>query len=93
MFINKLEYVISEKSASLANINKYVFITKKEINKIFLKQYFKMRFGVDVLKVNSTNYKGKKRTRGRIVGKDNSYKKVYVTLKPGQELKDLKDIY
>lgn len=92
MFISKLEYVVSEKSANLANIDKYVFITKKEINKIFLKQYFKHRFGVDIVKVNSMNYKGKKRIRGRVIGRESSYKKVYVTLKPGQEIKEYKDI-
>jgi len=61
--------------------------------KIYLKQYFKNRFNVDVLSVNSANYAGKQRSRGKVSGKDNSFKKVIITLKPGQEIKDYKEAY
>ncbi len=91
--IEKLKFVVSEKSSAQMAQNKYTFIVKQNINKIYLKQYFKTRFGVDVLSVNTANFAGKKRKRGKASGRDNCFKKVVISLKPGQEIKDYKEAY
>ena len=92
--INTLELVLSEKSADIVKKqNKYTFITKQSVNKIGIKQFFKKEHQVDVLSVNSMNYAGKVRRRGKMQGQDNSFKKVIITLKQGQELKEYKDLF
>lgn len=91
--ILKLKFVLSEKSASYLKENKYVFEVIDSVNKIEVKKYISKKYNVDILAVNSMNYLGKKRRRGRISGKDSDYKKVIVTLKDGQEIREFKDLF
>lgn len=56
--------------------------TKREI-----KQAVELMFeGVEVLKVNTLNTKGKTKRFGRVVGKRSDVKKAYVTLKAGSDV-------
>ena len=42
--------------------------------------------GVEVVKVNTLNVKGKTKRLGRTVGRRQDFKKAYVTLKAGQDV-------
>ena len=42
--------------------------------------------GVEVVKVNTLNVKGKTKRFGRTVGRRQNFKKAYVTLKAGQDV-------
>lgn len=90
---NRLKFKLSEKSADAIKDNKYIFIVSKNLNKIYLKQYFKQKYSVDVTDVHTMNYKGKTRRRGRVSGSEADYKKVILTLKEGQEIKEFKQLF
>ncbi len=78
--------VVTEKSTTLSEMNKYVFKVKPETTKSSVREAVEAIFNVKVLKVNTINVAGKiKRTRG-IIGKRSDYKKAIVTLAEGQTL-------
>ena len=72
--------VISEKSMDDAASKKYTFKVAKDATKTDIKAAVEEAFGVEVKKVNTANYDGKKKIQGRFVGKTPSYKKAVVTL-------------
>ena len=80
--------VFSEKSQILGDtLGVQVFkvdtnATKKEIKKAVEL----MIEGVEVVKVNTLNVKGKTKRLGRTVGRRQDFKKAYVTLKAGQDV-------
>lgn len=82
-----IEPVISEKSTELSQKQgKYVFKVEKKANKHQIKDAIEHIFNVKVEKVNTMNYRGKKKfVRGRF-GKTASWKKAVVTLKEGQKI-------
>lgn len=83
--------VISEKSFAKAEEGKYVFWVSTTANKITVKEAVEKAFKVDVRNVNTLNLKGKLKSFGRkSVGKRKDRKKAIVTLKKGQEIKELK---
>ena len=77
---------ISEKSGSLAQMNKYVFLVHKDTNKIEVKKAVEAAYKVTVIQVNVVNTKGKSRTFGRVKGKTQGFKKAIVTLKKGDKI-------
>lgn len=84
--------VISEKSFSKAEEGKYVFWVRNDSNKIQIKEAVEKNFKVEVVKVNVVNLKGKAKSFGRkrTEGKRKDKRKAIVTLKKGQEIKELK---
>lgn len=78
--------VITEKSASLAEKNVYVFKVAKSANKIQIKDAIESLFNVKVVSVNTLNTKSKAKRVGRYAGKTKTYKKAYVTLENGQAI-------
>ena len=77
---------ITEKSTSLSEFNKVVFKVDKGANKKSIKKSIEKIFKVNVIKINTTNFKGKtKLVRGR-KAKKTGYKKAIVTLKKGQTI-------
>ena len=71
--------------------NTYVFVVPREINRTEVADAVSAQFDVTVTDVNILNVKGKaKRTvrkGGRqTTGKDNDFKKAYVTLKEGDQI-------
>lgn len=80
--------VFSEKSQLLGESpGVQVFKVDSNATKKEIKQAVELMFeGVEVLKVNTLNVKGKTKRFGRIVGKRSDYKKAYVTLKAGSEV-------
>ena len=78
--------LISERSTDLMQDGKFVFVVDKRANKIQIAQAVKEIFNVTVEAVNTMNYKGKPKRRGRTVGRTNSYKKAIVKLAEGETI-------
>jgi large subunit ribosomal protein L23 len=73
--------LLSEKSYAGISEKRYVFVVAKDANKIEIKLEVEKRFGVQVAKVRTANYKGKFKRVGRSEGYTSDYKKAFVTLK------------
>ena len=65
-------------------LNRYGFIVDRDANKIEIKSAVEQMYNVSVASVNTLNYHGKKKSRytkaGILRGRENHYKKAYVTL-------------
>lgn len=77
---------ISEKSATLADKNQYVFVVNKDANKVQVRLSIKSMYGVSPVSVNILNVSGKKVRFGRRFGKRSDWKKAVVTLPEGQSI-------
>ncbi|MCS6884545.1 MAG: 50S ribosomal protein L23 [Acidobacteriota bacterium] len=82
--------VITEKTLRLKEATQdkkqqLAFYVDAEANKIEVKQAVEKIFGVKVEAVRIANFLGKKKRRGRFVGKQSDYRKAYVTLKAGEK--------
>lgn len=71
---------VTEKSAVLADSHQYVFVVSKKANQVQVAQAVKAMYGVQPVKVNIANYKGKKVRFGRVQGRQSDWKKAIVTL-------------
>lgn len=80
--------VITEKAMEQKEkLNKVTFEVAKDANKMEIKEAVEKLFNVKVEKVNVINVHGKRRVRfGRVLGKEPSWKKAIVTLKPGYSI-------
>ncbi|NJO02206.1 MAG: 50S ribosomal protein L23 [Bacteroidia bacterium] len=71
-----------------AGKERYTFVVNQRANKIQIAKAVKEMYGVEVVAVNTLNYKGKPKTRytkSKIVsGRTPSYKKAIVTLAEGE---------
>ena len=65
-------------------LNRYGFIVDRNANKLQIKAAVEQMYNVSVADVNTLNYHGKKKSRytkaGILKGRENHYKKAYVTL-------------
>ena len=79
----------TEKSLALQEDGVIVVQTTPRMTKNGLKEVFREYFGIKPLRVNSLNQAGKvKKFRG-VAGKQNNFKKFYVTLPEGAEIQSL----
>jgi large subunit ribosomal protein L23 len=79
----------TEKSLGLQEDGVIVVQTSPRMTKNGLKEVFREYFGIKPLRVNSLNQAGKvKKFRG-VAGKQNNFKKFYVTLPEGAEIQSL----
>ena len=79
----------TEKSLGLQEDGVIVVQTSTRMTKNGLKEVFREYFGIKPLRVNSLNQAGKvKKFRG-VTGKQNDFKKFYVTLPEGAEIQSL----
>lgn len=78
--------VVTEKSTSLLQDNKYTFIVDPAANKTEIKQAVESIFKVKVTKVNTLRVKGRIKRVRNIPGKTPDYKKAVVTLKAGDKI-------
>lgn len=85
--------VLTEKASEALKEGIYVFYADLAVNKIEIKKFFKSKYGVDVVSLRSLIIKGKRRVRGRIVGRRSDRRKIYVTLKDGQTLDAIKGLF
>ncbi|HSW35097.1 MAG TPA: 50S ribosomal protein L23 [Candidatus Limnocylindrales bacterium] len=78
--------LISEKTSDLMEENKYTFVVSVRANKIEIKRALEEIFRVKVKKVNTANFKGKKKRMGRHPeGTQPRWKKAVVTLAEGSK--------
>ena len=78
--------IITEKSTNLGALNKLSFKVSQNANKSKIKKSIEAIYKVNVIKINTVNFKGKyKFVRGRLA-KGAGYKKAIVTLKEGQTI-------
>ena len=66
--------------------NAYPFAVDTRANKIQIRQAIEKLFKVEVESVRTAQRKGKKRRRGRRVGRTPNWKKAYVKLKEGHTI-------
>lgn len=78
---------VTEKATRLKSYGQYVFKVCKNTNKLEIAKAIKELFKVEVESVRVCNVKGKTRTFGRVRGKRQDWKKAYITLKEGYEIK------
>jgi large subunit ribosomal protein L23 len=81
--------IYTEKTLALQEDGVVVVQTSPRMTKSGLKEVFREYFGIIPTKINSLNQNGKvKRFRG-IAGKQNDFKKFYVTLPEGAAIESL----
>jgi large subunit ribosomal protein L23 len=78
--------VISEKSYSLIDQNKYTFIVDPKANKTEIKIAVEKIFGVKVLSVNTLNREGKRKRTAIGIGKRSDQKRAIVHVKSGDRI-------
>lgn len=78
--------LVTEKSATLASSNQYVFVVTKKANRVEVRSAIKAMYGITPTSVNIQNYKGKKVRFGRRRGKRKDWKKAIVTLPAGKTI-------
>jgi large subunit ribosomal protein L23 len=66
--------------------NQVIFRVRPEATKDKLRLVVEEMFKVTVLAVRTSNFLGKERRRGRVVGRKPDWKKAYVTLKQGDKI-------
>ena len=78
---------VSEKSTFVGEKNnQFIFRVLPDATKPEIKAAVELMFKVEVNKVQTANAKGKEKRFGRFVGRRRSWKKAFVSLKPGQEI-------
>ena len=70
--------IITEKTALMANENKYAFKVDPRANKTQIKQAIESIFNVKVESITTSNSHPKKRRVGKYTGMTNKYKKAIV---------------
>jgi len=78
--------LISEKAANLAGANQYVFVVRKNANRVQVRTAIKTMYGVSPLSINILNVPGKKVRFGRREGSRSDWKKAIITLPAGQTI-------
>jgi large subunit ribosomal protein L23 len=79
--------VVSEKGTFIADkYEQVVFRVMQNATKPEVKAAVELMFKVEVESVQIANVKGKKKRFGTHMGRRRSWKKAYVSLKPGQEI-------
>ncbi len=85
--------LITEKSTIVRDEgNQYVFEVDRRANKIEVRKAVETLFKVKVLEVRTMNMLGKKKRRGRTVGKKSDWKKAVVTVAPGQAIEVFENV-
>jgi large subunit ribosomal protein L23 len=79
--------VITEKGTIAGEkANQVIFRVRPEATKDKIRLVVEDQFKVTVLRVRTSNFLGKERRRGRVVGRKPDWKKAYVTLKEGDKI-------
>lgn len=66
--------------------NQLTFEVSPDVNRIEVQRAIEKIFNVKVSKIRTMNIHGKKKRRGRIIGKRKNWKKAIVTLMPGERI-------
>jgi large subunit ribosomal protein L23 len=83
-----LRPVVSEKSYALLDQGVYTFVVAPDANKIEIRHAVEAIFGVNVVRVNTMNRRGKRKRnrRQQTFGKRSDTKRAVVTLASGQSI-------
>ena len=84
--------IVTEKSTSKDESNKYAFEVDRRANKIEIGKAVGALFKVRVTEVHVMNVRGKKKRVGKIVGRKPDWKKAIVTLAPTDTIEILKGV-
>ena len=95
MTINYIKFkpLVTEKSSLALSDNKFTFIVDNSTNKIEFSQFIANTFNVKVTSANVVNLKGKKRRRGKIVGKTKDIKKMTLTIDSNSKVDKIKELF
>ena len=78
--------IITEKSALLANENKYAFKVDPKANKTQIREAIESIFNVKVVSITTANSHPKKKRVGKYTGMTNKYKRAIVKLQEGNSI-------
>ena len=78
--------IITEKTAMMANENKYAFKVDSRANKTEIKQAIENIFNVKVVSITTANSHPKKKRVGKYTGMTDKYKKAIVKLAEGNSI-------
>lgn len=90
--------IVTEKQTAITEkmANRVGFRVSPDANKLEIKAAIEEMYDVKVVKINTMNYDGKRKSRytksGVISGKESSFKKAIVTLKEGDIIDFFKNI-
>ena len=79
--------LITEKTNIQKDVaNQVTFEVARNANRVEIKKAIESIFKVNVVSVRTMQVKGKRKQRGRIIGKRRDWKKAVVTLGPGERI-------
>ncbi|MDR0686120.1 MAG: 50S ribosomal protein L23 [Dysgonamonadaceae bacterium] len=84
--------IVTEKQTAITEKkeNRVGFRVTPDANKLQIKEAIQSLYGVKVVKVNTMNYDGKRKSRytksGVVNGRESAFKKAIVTLKEGEKI-------
>ena len=79
--------LVTEKTTLQKELNNQITIrVDKNANRVEIKDAVERSFSAKVAKVRTIQVKGKRKQRGRIMGKRKDWKKAIITLVPGQRI-------
>lgn len=79
--------LITEKTSIQKEVsNQLSFEVERKSNRVEIKRSIEKIFNVKVIGLQTMQVKGKKKRRGRIIGKRRDWKKAIVTLGPGERI-------
>ena len=90
--------IVTEKQTQITGKfpNRVGFRVSPDANKLQIKKAIEDLYEVNVVKINTMNYDGKKKSRytktGTVSGRESSFKKAIVTLKEGETIDLFKNI-
>ncbi len=82
--------ILTEKQTNITEKfpNRYAFRVVPSANKVDIKNAIEQMYNVNVVRVNTMNYAGKRKSRytktGIVKGKTSAFKKAIITLKEGE---------
>ena len=79
----------TEKTLAMQEAGVVVVQTSTRMTKTGLKEVFREYFGIVPSNINSLNQSGKRKTFRGVKGKQNDFKKFYVTLPEGAQIESL----
>lgn len=87
----QIKPLVSEKATACSEkLNCYLFKVSPDANKFQIKDIVEKMYDVRVVRVNIANYAGKRKQRytkkGLIRGRQDAFKKAYVTVAEGQKI-------
>lgn len=88
-----LKPYITEKTSSLINLNKFVFLGPTKFNKISVLKFLSSKYDVDIKSVSTLLKQKKIVRRGRTTGSTKLFKKFIVSLKSDKNIDKLKNLF